>query len=144
MTYSAQAYATQADQTVFGINPNAYASKLSDDRDAALLAASEEADGYLASQYTLPLISWGRDLRKFVCYLADEILWENTGFSPDGSESGENIETRSARARKWLTKIQNQEIHPPGIVDSTPAPRLPDDDLDVDTTPARGLGGTTT
>ena len=82
------------------------------------MAASEFADGYLASRFKLPLASWGTDLRIAVASVAAWTTLCMRGFNPD-SPGDSVIRQRRDDAEKWLDKVSRGSIVP-GIVDSTP------------------------
>jgi phage gp36-like protein len=117
----AQPYATTADFGTYGIPSAAQGSQLNAANiAAAILSASTMADGYLASQYTLPLSSWGSDLRKVVCALAAwELMAGVRGFNPEGSDS--TIRQRYDDATDWLRRVASGQINPPDIIDRTPS-----------------------
>jgi hypothetical protein len=87
----------------------------------ACLDATEEADSYIRGRYTLPLLSWGTDLKRYTAYIAIFLLmsgpigWAATNGSPD-----QNITTNYYRAvgwpdrpgTGWFPGIQRQNIQP--------------------------------
>src|SRR4051794_15034224 len=101
-----------------GINPSAIKGVGSPDLLAALDAASQEADGYLGAQYTLPLLAWGKDLRKYVSQLAAYDILATRGRNPQGLD--EDVRMRRDDAIRWLKDVRAGVITPAGIVDSTP------------------------
>jgi phage gp36-like protein len=85
----------------------------------ALLASSDEAEGYLASGFTLPLVSWSHDLRMHVAGMAGYGLMRSRGFDPEGVDA--LIVKGRDDAIAWLGKIAARKLTPPGFVDSTPS-----------------------
>lgn len=85
----------------------------------ALLAATDEAEGYLTSGHTLPLVSWNDDLRMHVAGLAAYSLMRSRGFDPTGSDA--LIVKGRDDAIAWLSKIAARKLSPCGLVDSTPS-----------------------
>ena len=84
----------------------------------ALSDASAEADGYLDSQYQLPLVAWGFDLSTHVCEIAAYRLIMFRGFNPDSGHD-QHFRMRYDDAIAWLTKVARGVVSPPGFVDST-------------------------
>jgi hypothetical protein len=90
-------------------------------QDQACLDATEEADSYIRGRYTLPLLDWGNDLRRYTAYIAIYLLmsgpigWGATGGNPD-----QNITTNYYRAvgwpdrpgTGWFPGVQRQSIQP--------------------------------
>lgn len=116
----AQPYATTQDFGTYGIPAAAQGSQITASNiAAAILSASTMADGYLASQYKLPLSAWGADLRKAVCAIAAwELMAGVRGFNPEGSDS--TIRQRYDDALAWLKGVSSGGINPPDIIDATP------------------------
>lgn len=92
-----------------------------DQQDQACIDATQEADSYIRGRYTLPLLDWGNDLRRYTAYIAIYLLmsgpigWGATGGNPD-----QNITTNYYRAvgwpdrpgTGWFPGIQRQAIQP--------------------------------
>ncbi len=111
------AYATTADLTRFAVNASAFGGISTLDQQAALAAASSYADSKLRGRFALPLLAWGDDLRRAVCYIAAYDLLSVRGFNPvAGSDS--NLRQRYEDGVKWLDGVERQNIHP----DVTPSP----------------------
>jgi len=128
-------YADIADLSRLGLRQLATAGLSADDLNAALIAASELADGYLRAQYVLPLVAWGADLRRHVAMIAAwDILSAQRGFNPDSP--GDQIWLlRYQQGIQWLKDVANGLLNP-SIVDSTPPIR--DGAPRVRTAPKRG------
>lgn len=81
--------------------------------------ASEEADSYLRGRYTLPLLSWGNDVRRYTAWIACYLLMTQIGFAPQAGSDRLIIE-RYYQAVGWPDKpgsgwfpgVQRQAIHP--------------------------------
>jgi phage gp36-like protein len=112
-------YASIDDLTAVGVNPDALKGISPTRVGAALDDASAEADGYLAAQYTLPLLVWGGDLKKKVAQLAAYDLIAARGRNPQGLD--EDLRLRYQDAIKWLEGVRSGVITPTGISDSTPS-----------------------
>lgn len=101
---SHQCYASLADLTRYGLPEHALADISISERIEQLLAASSIADGPLyAAGFTLPLLSWGDDLREAVASIAAANCLIQRGFSPEGSD--QTIVDRGERRRRWLDGI---------------------------------------
>lgn len=111
------AYATRADLTRLSLPAAALAGVPEADQDAALEAASDLADSYLAARYTLPLVSWQDDLRRAVCAIAAYDLMVRRGFSPQGAD--EQLRLRYEDALRWLDLVARGLVSP-AIEDSAP------------------------
>lgn len=82
------------------------------------LSASDEAEGSLASSYTMPITAWGNDLRTEVSNIAAMTVMRFRGFQPGG---GDDLIVKAADdARSWLKRVAAGSIRPPGIIDSAP------------------------
>lgn len=121
---SGQAYATRADlASVIAAAALAHPSTGTAAQDAQLLRASEFADSYLRSQYTLPLVRWGSDLVHAVCDVAAYRLVCLRGFSPESD--GLYLDNFNASA-KWLRDIGTGLVTP-DVIDSSPSTVNPGD-----------------
>lgn len=87
-------------------------------RADACISVSDEADGYLAGRYVLPIKAWDDGLRGQCARMAVRYALDRCGWQPGGPDSV--IETSFSRAVKWLERLQKGQLEPPGIVDSTP------------------------
>src|SRR5678810_1386593 len=83
--------------------------------NAALQAASSEADSYIASQFTLPLITspqgWDMSLTIAVCNIAAYRLYSQFGFNPN-APADQLIVNRYKDAIAWLGQIRDEKIFP--------------------------------
>lgn len=114
------AYATRDDLARLGLNAEVLQVVSVAAQDSALAAASDVASGYLQGRYTLPLTSWGDDLRWAVCALAAwDLVAAQIGIDP-GTDTHAVLEARVREARQWLRDVARGLVTPPGIVDSTP------------------------
>jgi phage gp36-like protein len=96
--------------------------------DALLLKRSAFALGYVQSsgRYTLPLISWGDDLRLAVAQLT---AWDIVAVAIGKSASADDEQTWIARrdeAIAWLRDVASGKVIPLDIVDSSAASVSPD------------------
>ena len=110
------AYATTSDLIRIGISAAALRNISTADQIMALEAASDLADGYLASRYSLPIVGYQDDLKRAVCCIAAYDLLSTRGFANSGAD--ENVRLRYEDALKWLKEVSQGRINPVGIVDS--------------------------
>jgi phage gp36-like protein len=120
------AYATLADLGTYGLPGPVLADIDTGQQTNALESASRFADGYLHSQYTLPLlVPYPTDLVSAVCKVAAYELLSVRGFNPDlGGDA--NIRARYKDAVDWLNQVGLGHISP-NILDSSPGqnPNVP-------------------
>ncbi len=109
-------YATSADLYALGLPQAALPSGA--DPTAALVAASGDADGYLALRFKLPLVAWGDDIRRRVCHLAAYDLLTSRGTRP--GDALELIVKRYDDAIAWLREVSMGRVQPSGVTDSSP------------------------
>jgi phage gp36-like protein len=89
-------------------------------QNAQLLRASEFIDGYLRSQYTLPLNTWGSDVVDKCCDIAAYHLVCLRGFNPEAD--GHFLENYKM-AIKWLESVSMGKITL-DVLDSSPAAQV--------------------
>jgi phage gp36-like protein len=87
-------------------------------RAKACITATDVADGFVGAAYTLPLTAWGEDLRQQCAYLAAAQLFSGRGFDSQGPDK--NVADNRDSALKWLDRLANGRLSPPGMIDSTP------------------------
>lgn len=114
-----QRYAEIADARRLGLGARAFSTDEVEGMNANLLAASEEADSYLANQYTLPLTAWGQDLRAAICKIAVYEFLSVRGLNPEPGSSDGNVRDRAKDARTWLMRVGEGKATPGGIADSS-------------------------
>ena len=103
------AYCSWEDLTNLGISPDAIRSITSDQQDAVIAAASDEMDGYLGSQYKLPLVAWGQDVRLMCARLAVYILISARGFNPDNPGDSQILEAHDM-AERWCKRVSDGSL----------------------------------
>lgn len=113
------AYATPADLTRLAIPEAAISRFSSAEREAALQAASDEADGYLRGRFRLPLVKWADDLRRYVCQIAAWSLIASRGIDPNGI-SAEVLKANRDDALRWLRDVADGRTTP-SVTGSAPA-----------------------
>lgn len=108
--------------------------------NAQLQAASSIADGYLISQFTLPLETdpqgWDMSLTSAVSNIAAYLLYNQFGFSPM-APGDDLVVKRYDDAIAWLGLVRDKKIFPP-FVDSAGSPEAFEGGPDVITATTRG------
>lgn len=88
------------------------------DKVLACIAASGEAEGYIASAYTMPITAWSTEVvRKTGLIAAWNVIFRR-GIRPDGAD--EVVMLERDKAIGWFKQIRSGSLRPPGIIDSTP------------------------
>ncbi len=113
-------YATVEDLVQYGLSAGTLDGDLTPAQQmAALDAASAYADGYLRSQYTLPLIApFPPDLVEAVCKIAAYNVLSVRGLNPEPG-GDQNYRDRYKDAIAWLQQVGMGHISP-SILDSSP------------------------
>lgn len=111
-------YCDPADITKYAVPEHAIAELTASKRADACISATDVADGFIGGAYTLPLTAWGEDLRQQTAYLATAQLFSARGVDVAGPDKSV-IDSRDM-ALKWLDRLANGRLSPPGMVDSTP------------------------
>jgi phage gp36-like protein len=116
---SVQTYATEQDFWRMGVRSEAVSSITATTLDEYLESATDKIAGYLGSKYTLPLASWGDDVRRCASIIA---AWDamSVGIGIGPTTSDEVFEKRYLQEISWLKDIAKGIVTPSGIVDSTP------------------------
>lgn len=88
------------------------------DLDAAIAAASDEADGYLRARYALPLAAdgWGSDLRQHVGAVALWRLLGQANYNPQAATNAYRV--RYEDALRWLAAVRDGKVVPARIDDA--------------------------
>lgn len=110
---------TDAELIAFGLPGDALSVIDVAVRDASRAGVSAVALGYIKKRATLPLISWGDDIKRAAADLCVYDLMTYRGFDP-GSNSGAVIVKRNDDAVAWLRDVARGIVEPVDMVDSTP------------------------
>lgn len=111
-------YADPVDLPFLAILEQAIEDLTDEHKAKSLLSTTGLADSYLSGQYTLPLVSWGDELRRCVGHITAYDLMVTRGFNPDDHD--EEIRLRYKDALEWLKMIRDGKLSPPDIIDTTP------------------------
>lgn len=108
----APSYATPADLVLYGVNAQALASTYTPaQQQTALDTSAQYIDSYLAGHLTLPLKSWGADIRRACAVLAAYDLMFSRGYNPaDGADV--LLKERHDDIVSWLKGISQGKIMP--------------------------------
>ncbi|MEY4530719.1 MAG: hypothetical protein RLZZ156_1440 [Deinococcota bacterium] len=87
-------------------------------KSEALEAASGEAAGQLARVFTLPLLTYGIELTRYVCHIAAWELAVTVHLAPEGGRDS-NLYIRAKDARALLKQIGDGLSQPQGWTDSS-------------------------
>lgn len=104
-------YATTGDLPVYGVMGNALTGIPDADLAKAIEASSAEIDSYLRHRFTLPLTTWGADLRRAACILAAFDVLSVRGLDP---QNHKQLERRREAVEKWLDKVKAGDATPEG------------------------------
>lgn len=124
---STTALATIAELHAMALDERATADLDVGDLDAALLSASSLAYSYLRSRYSLPLVTWGQDLRLAVCRIAAVLVLNKRGWDPSTNAGDAAIQKAHDDSIAWLKDVAANRAAA-DIVDTSPsataAPRV--------------------
>jgi phage gp36-like protein len=115
-------YCTLAQFQTLGITPAARVRFSDDSCTAQLIAASGIADSYLASQFTLPIVTYDTSLTLAVANIAAYNLYCQYGFNPANSPADQLIQIKYENAIKWLSQIRDEELFPQWTDSSSTVP----------------------
>jgi hypothetical protein len=94
--------------------------------DQACLDATEELDSYFRGRYSLPLLSWGNDVRRYTAWIACYLVAQRIGFAPQAGSDRLLVERYymavgwpDRAGTGWGPGVQRQSIHP-DVVPSVP------------------------
>lgn len=110
-------YATVEELQDQGIPPAGLGDLSEDTLETALTWASGKADSYFRKRFTLPLVSWGEDVKDAIVCLAIWRLLTRKGFNPQVPGHAA-IAQNYSDAVKWLKDVASGEVEP-DVVDST-------------------------
>lgn len=88
-------------------------------QDQACIDATVEADSYIRGRFSLPLLDWGSDVRRYTAWIACYLIAQQVGFAPQAG-SDRLIVERYYQAvgwpdrpgTGWFPGVQRQAIHP--------------------------------
>lgn len=106
------AYATVADLTSYGVmNTSTFGTLSGPQLQAAIDAANDLADSYLAARFKLPLTAFGKGLTQKVVAIARFELLTQRGFAPEGDHAAAIVEAKKDAIR-WFEGIADGTINP--------------------------------
>lgn len=104
-------YATTADLALYGLNAVALEGVPTATQTAALDAASSVLDGYFAGQATLPLVTWGIDVKQRTCEIAAFTILVGRGYNPEAG-ADQTVKQRADDAIKWAEHVAAGNVSP--------------------------------
>lgn len=108
----ATAYATHTNFYTYAVSQARMGSVSQDDINAALLAHSAIAEGYISAQFQLPLTSYGVDLTMQVCFMAAPGLLVKRGVNPESDEY-KTAQDQAKAALAWFDRLSLGKVRPP-------------------------------
>lgn len=126
-------YVTDDDLVAHGVSPEAI-KRITPDVTAAIRSgASRTADLYLAERYSLPLVTWGDDLKQIVAAIATYRILTRRGWNPnDPNNAGIVALYKQALSDLQQVKVGNLSLD---VVDTSSEP---DQEPDIWTSEPRG------
>jgi phage gp36-like protein len=124
VTFSASAeahvvYCEPRHLNTWGAQEAAWSEATPHERAELSILVSSECDGYIARNHTLPLKAWPDELSLYAAKIGVYHYLNGKGRQPmRGPE--DTIDMGFKDAMKWLGKLADDKINPPGLVDSTP------------------------
>lgn len=110
-------YGTPKDFFNYGLPKDALVDFTDEEIDQHLVAACDEADLDLAEHFTLPLVSWPENLRRYVSEVAGAKMMKRRGYMPEPGQA-DVFAKQLEDAREGLKRL-GVDGHA-GIVDQTP------------------------
>lgn len=106
-------YCTPADLARFGVNAEAIASVgVQANQRPPIAESSALMDGYLASQFKLPLVSWGSDITGCCAVIAAYTVLRVRGLKPGENPEDNALYLEYKERLRWLEQIAAGKIHP--------------------------------
>jgi phage gp36-like protein len=123
-------YADPDDLATTGVRPEAIEDVDETIKVHSLIMASADMDAALKTRFHMPLSAWGEDVRGRTAARAVYYIFKHRGFDPSGADAviildgGHVLENGMPSAvERWLTGVAKGQVHPVGVVDSTPTKR---------------------
>lgn len=110
-------YATLQDLYSLGVPEAAFtggADPITEEaREAGLVASCDMVDSFLSERFTLPLVSYGRDLTRAACIIAAYDLMTANGYNPaNQGDDSTQLDKRYNSIIEWLTAISKGQVTP--------------------------------
>lgn len=113
-------YCTVEDVSRYGVNAAAIGALSSDEHIKPVIKAqSGVIDGYLRLRYTLPLLTWGDDIRRACAILVACDVLTTRGAKPGENPDDKPIFDRCDEVLAWLKLIADGKVAP-DVTDSSP------------------------
>jgi phage gp36-like protein len=100
------AYCTRPELSIWGAPAAAFASIEPDTQDEAIKAASDVINGYLEQRLNLPLISYGREIRRACAIIAAyDLISASRGRNPEEAGDRDPLYDRYKSIMDWLKQV---------------------------------------
>lgn len=100
------AYCTRPELSTWGAPAAAFADIEPDTQDEAIKGASSLIDGYLSEQLNLPLVSFGRDIRRACAIIAAyDLITASRGRNPEEAGDRDPLYGRYKSVIDWLKQV---------------------------------------
>lgn len=114
---AAPQYADLADLLNLAVTSPVFSTFTDAEKNAELLAASRFADSYFRAKFTLPMTSWGDDVKQAVCDIAAYRMYRKRGYNP-GAPGDAGIRQGYDDAVEWLKDVAGGDVSP-DVIDSS-------------------------
>lgn len=118
-------YASAAEFDAWALPAQTFRSFTAPEKDTSLQYASRIVAGYVRKRKTLPLLSWGEDIKAATCQLAAYDMMSKRGQNP-APNADAVLRERRDDAIAWLVDVSRGLVELDGCVDSSITP-----DIDV-------------
>jgi phage gp36-like protein len=112
-------YCDTEDLGRFGANAEAFALLSVDLTGPPCDAASEIVDGFLKGRFTLPLTSWGQEIRRAAAIIAAWDILRVRGLKPGENPEDNALYLEYKQVLKWLGQVSAGDVTP-SVTDSSP------------------------
>lgn len=106
-------YCAPEDLAIYGVNAAAIEDvSVDENQKPPIQAASDVIDSYLRSRYTLPLASWGKDIRQCCAVLAACQILGVRGLKPGENPEDNWLLRQCEEKTRWLEQIAAGRVSP--------------------------------
>ncbi len=100
------AYCTRPELYIWGAPAAAFTDVEPDDQDQGIMGASAVIDGYLKSHVNLPLLSFGRDIKRACAIIAAyDLISASRGRNPEEAGDRDPLYGRYKATMAWLSDV---------------------------------------
>lgn len=110
-------YCTRTELTLWGAPSDAFTNLEPELQTTAIVGAASVIDGYLSARLTLPLISWGDDIRRACAIIATyDLIAATRGRNPEEAGDRDPIYDRYKETVAWLQGVAAGRVLVPTAV----------------------------